>query len=88
MEFIARQPILTRERSVYAYELLFRSGIQNSCEGINLDQASASMFVTSFMIGLHRETPRVHQLPERFSAAEVRFIVSSRSGSGRTSRND
>jgi EAL and modified HD-GYP domain-containing signal transduction protein len=58
MEFIARQPILTRERSVYAYELLFRSGIQNSCEGINLDQASASMFVTSFMIGLHRLTGR------------------------------
>jgi len=54
--FIARQPILTRERSVYAYELLFRSGIQNSCEGIDLDHASASMFDTSFLIGLHRLT--------------------------------
>jgi c-di-GMP-related signal transduction protein len=56
MKFIARQPILTRERSVYAYELLFRSGIQNSCEGINLEQASASMFDTSFLIGLQRLT--------------------------------
>ena len=56
MKFIARQPILSRERSVYAYELLFRSGIENSCEGINLDQASASLFDTSFLIGLHRLT--------------------------------
>jgi EAL and modified HD-GYP domain-containing signal transduction protein len=56
MKFIARQPILTRERSVFAYELLFRSGIQNSCEGVNLEQASASMFDTSFLIGLQRLT--------------------------------
>jgi EAL and modified HD-GYP domain-containing signal transduction protein len=56
LKFIARQPILTRDRSVYAYELLFRSGIQNSCEGINLEQASASMLDTSFLIGLQRLT--------------------------------
>jgi len=56
MKFIARQPILTRERSLFAYELLFRSGIQNSCEGVNLEQASASMFDTSFLIGLQRLT--------------------------------
>ena len=56
MKFIARQPILNRDRNIYAYELLFRSGIQNSCEGINLDQASASMFDTSFLIGLQRLT--------------------------------
>jgi len=56
MKFIARQPILNRERSVFAYELLFRAGIQNSCEGINLEVASASLFDTSFLIGLQRLT--------------------------------
>jgi c-di-GMP-related signal transduction protein len=56
MKFIARQPILTRERIVFAYELLFRSGIQNSCEGTNLETASASMLDTSFLIGLRNLT--------------------------------
>jgi c-di-GMP-related signal transduction protein len=56
MKFIARQPILNRRRDVFAYELLFRSGVQNSCEAVNLDQASASVFDTSFLIGLQRLT--------------------------------
>jgi c-di-GMP-related signal transduction protein len=56
MKFIARQPIFTRERSVYAYELLFRSGIENFCDGVDLDRASASMFDTSFLMGLQKLT--------------------------------
>jgi c-di-GMP-related signal transduction protein len=56
MKFIARQPILNLRRNVFAYELLFRSGIQNSCEGISLEQASVSMLDTSFLIGLQRLT--------------------------------
>jgi c-di-GMP-related signal transduction protein len=56
MKFVARQPILDRDRRVYAYELLFRSGIQNSCQSTNLEQASLSMFDTSLLIGLHRLT--------------------------------
>jgi c-di-GMP-related signal transduction protein len=56
MKFIARQPILNRKREVFAYELLFRSGIQNFCEGINPDQASASMLDTSLLIGLQKLT--------------------------------
>ncbi len=52
MKFIARQPILDRERELFAYELLFRSGIENSCDIENLDHASASMFDTSLLIGL------------------------------------
>jgi c-di-GMP-related signal transduction protein len=56
MKFIARQPILNRRRDVFAYELLFRSGIQNSFDGADLEQASASMFDTSFMIGLQKLT--------------------------------
>lgn len=56
MKFIARQPIFTQERRVYAYELLFRSGIENFCDGVDLDRASASMFDTSFLMGLQRLT--------------------------------
>ena len=56
MKFIARQPIFTRKRRVYAYELLFRSGIENFCEGVDLDRASASMFDTSFQMGLQKLT--------------------------------
>ena len=54
MKFIARQPIFTQERRVYAYELLFRSGIENYCDGVDLDRASASMFDTSFLMGLQK----------------------------------
>ena len=56
MSFIARQPILSRRGDVFAYELLFRSGIENSFGGANLEHASASMFDTSFMIGLQKLT--------------------------------
>jgi len=56
MKFLARQPILDRNRKLYAYELLFRSGIQNSYESTNPEQASLSMFDTSFLIGLKRLT--------------------------------
>jgi c-di-GMP-related signal transduction protein len=54
MKFIARQPILDRKRRTFAYELLFRSGIQNSCEGVNLELASASLVDTSFLIGMEK----------------------------------
>jgi EAL and modified HD-GYP domain-containing signal transduction protein len=60
LRFIARQPILNRRREVFAYELLFRSGHQNSREGINLEQASASIFDTSFLIGLQMLTGGRH----------------------------
>jgi c-di-GMP-related signal transduction protein len=54
MKFLARQPILDSKREVYAYELLFRDGIQNSCDGLNLEFASTSVLDTSFLIGLER----------------------------------
>jgi c-di-GMP-related signal transduction protein len=56
MQFIARQPILSRNRGIFAYELLFRSGIENFCRGVDLEHASASMFDTTFMFGLQRLT--------------------------------
>jgi c-di-GMP-related signal transduction protein len=56
MKFIARQPIFNLQRDVFAYELLFRRGMQNSCEGLNMEHASALMVDTSFLIGLHNLT--------------------------------
>jgi c-di-GMP-related signal transduction protein len=54
MKYLARQPILNRERELFGYELLFRNGIQNSCEGLDLELASTSVLDTSFLIGLEK----------------------------------
>jgi c-di-GMP-related signal transduction protein len=56
MRYLARQPILNRERGLYAYELLFRSSLQNSCEGLDLEIASTSVLDTSFLIGFEKIT--------------------------------
>jgi EAL and modified HD-GYP domain-containing signal transduction protein len=56
MKYLARQPILNRERGLYAYELLFRSSLQNSCEGLDLEIASTSVVDTSFLIGFEKIT--------------------------------
>jgi c-di-GMP-related signal transduction protein len=54
MKYLARQPILNRERELFGYELLFRNGIQNSCEGLDMELASTSVLDTSFLIGLEK----------------------------------
>jgi EAL and modified HD-GYP domain-containing signal transduction protein len=56
MKYLARQPILNRARELFAYELLFRNGIQNSCDGLDLALASTSVLDTSFLIGLEKIT--------------------------------
>ena len=56
MKYLARQPILNRSLELFAYELLFRNGLQNSCEGIDLELASTSVLDTSFLIGFEKIT--------------------------------
>ena len=56
MKYLARQPILNRARELFAYELLFRNGIQNSCDGLDLELASTSLLDTSFLIGFDKMT--------------------------------
>jgi EAL and modified HD-GYP domain-containing signal transduction protein len=51
MKYLARPPILNRGRELFVCELLFRSSLQNSCDGVNLDVASTSVLDTSFLIG-------------------------------------
>jgi len=46
--FVARQPIFDRLRHVYAYELLFRSGMSNAFPGVDGDEATSSLLSSSF----------------------------------------
>ncbi|MCX7400173.1 MAG: HDOD domain-containing protein [Planctomycetales bacterium] len=41
--FIARQPILDRQQSLFGYELLFRSGSDNFFQSVDGDRATASL---------------------------------------------
>jgi EAL and modified HD-GYP domain-containing signal transduction protein len=54
MKYLARQPILNRARELFAYELLFRNGIQNSCDALDLELASTSVMDSSFLIGFDK----------------------------------
>ena len=55
--FIARQPIFDRTGKVYAYELLFRSGLHNYFDAADQDQAAASVIAnSSLLFGLNEMT--------------------------------
>jgi c-di-GMP-related signal transduction protein len=46
--FVARQPIFNRKKKLFAYELLFRSGMANGFPGIDGNIATSSLLSTSF----------------------------------------
>jgi EAL and modified HD-GYP domain-containing signal transduction protein len=48
--FIARQPIFDQQGKVYAYELLFRSGLHNYFDAADHDQAAASVIANSSLL--------------------------------------
>jgi EAL and modified HD-GYP domain-containing signal transduction protein len=50
--FVARQPILTADEKVYAYELLFRDGLENFCRASSPKDLSCSTLDTSLLLGL------------------------------------
>jgi EAL and modified HD-GYP domain-containing signal transduction protein len=55
--FVARQPIFDRNLNVFAYELLFRTGLSDLCEVRDADQASSDVLTTSFiLVGLDELT--------------------------------
>jgi c-di-GMP-related signal transduction protein len=55
--FVARQPIFDHRQEVYAYELLFRSSYENSCNLLDLNKASSKVIVdTCLLIGLEHLT--------------------------------
>lgn len=46
--YLARQPIFTRSKEIYAYELLFRGGMQNSFPGIDGASATSRLLSNTF----------------------------------------
>ncbi len=48
--FIARQPIFDKSLQVYAYELLFRSGLDNYFDCDDIEHASSSVIANSFLL--------------------------------------
>ena len=55
--FVARQPILDSHKHIFAYELLFRSSLENFFQSGLPDHASSSVLVSSlFLIGLQSIT--------------------------------
>ena len=51
--YAARQPILDRNKELYAYELLFRDGLENAFPAIDGDEATSRMIEGSqFSFGL------------------------------------
>ena len=55
-KFLARQPIFTSNRIVYGYELLFRSGPENSYSSSQPDFAAASSTDSLLLFGIERFT--------------------------------
>lgn len=53
--FVGRQPIYDRKLGVFAYELLFRSGIDNNAKFISADDATSQTIMNTFFeMGLER----------------------------------
>jgi len=48
--FIARQPIFDRKQNVVAYELLFRSSLENYFDATDGDQATSKVIANSFLL--------------------------------------
>lgn len=53
--FVARQPIFNLKKEIYAYELLFRTGMSNAFPGIDGEVATTSLLSSSFFtIGIDK----------------------------------
>ena len=55
--YVARQPVLDRNKKTYGYELLFRGGMTNVFPGIDGDTATSKVLSNSFFsIGIEQVT--------------------------------
>lgn len=55
--FVARQAILDESQETHAYELLFRSGLENCCRAVDGDAATLDVITRTFVeIGLDKLT--------------------------------
>ena len=46
--FLARQPIFNENQEVFAYEILYRSSLENTYTGIDGDNATANVLINTF----------------------------------------
>ena len=46
--YLARQPIFSRKKEIFAYELLFRGGMENSFPGIDGNSATSRLLSNTF----------------------------------------
>jgi c-di-GMP-related signal transduction protein len=62
--FVARQPIFNRRKKIYAYELLFRTGMSNAFPDLDGETATTSLLSSSFFtVGI-----------EKISGGKIAFI--------------
>ncbi len=55
--FVARQPIFDRNKKIFAYELLFRTGLVNGFPDIDGNTASSNLLSSSFFtVGIEKIT--------------------------------
>ena len=55
--YVARQPIFTKNKKIYGYELLFREGLSNFFPDVDGDTATSQLLYSSFFtIGVEKIT--------------------------------
>jgi len=90
--FVARQPILKADAKVFAYELLFRDGIENQFKGANPENASRSVLDSSLLMGLdvlcdgRRAQPGLRERNVRCAARQANIGKMPNRAAGLTSR--
>lgn len=59
--FMARQPILDKNRHVFGYELLFRTGFENFCRSTTDSDVASSSVISNAFMQMGMKTVRGHQ---------------------------
>ncbi len=82
--FLARQPIFRQNMKVFAYELLFRSGLQNFCSAAIDSMAATSTVITNsqYLLGLQKVTGGKRafiNFPQKMLNRHTPFLFSAQS---------
>lgn len=76
--FLARQPIFNGNQEVFAYEILYRSSLENTYTGIDGDNATANVLINTFQtFGISNLTngkPAFINFTEKFIKDEVALL--------------
>lgn len=79
--FLARQPIFDEDENVYAYEVLYRSGVTNEFDGTQGDKASSAVILNTFQTvgieNLANKKPVFINFTETLICDEVATLIPS-----------